>query len=344
MGFHRSKFVVAGSVIALLCSAGSARADHKEDAARAEALFEEGRRLMASRDFTAACPKFAESQSLEPAPGTALNLATCYERAGKLASAWAAFRTAQAAAQTAKQAARARAAEKKADALEPKLSRLIISVGPAARVSGLEIRCDGEPVRQAEWEVAVPHDGGKHDIEASAPGMQTWKTHIDLAPSEQNLTVEVPILQSEPPPKVEPPPAPASGPPELKPLPSVSPPVQESSGGAQRIVGISLAGLGAVSAGVGAYAGLTANSTYNHAASMCSPTNPPACTRDSPAFAERTSALTWATVSTITFAAGGALLAAGAIVFFTAPHGAPGPSIGWIPTPGGAAVSVKGAF
>jgi hypothetical protein len=46
--------------------------------ARAAALFtEEGRQLMAAGDYAAACPKLAESQSLEPAADTALDLGIC---------------------------------------------------------------------------------------------------------------------------------------------------------------------------------------------------------------------------------------------------------------------------
>ena len=73
------------------CSGGSppapAMADTRDPAA-AEALFEAGRQAATRGDWTTACPKFAESQRLDPAPGTLLNLADCEEHLGHLASAW----------------------------------------------------------------------------------------------------------------------------------------------------------------------------------------------------------------------------------------------------------------
>jgi hypothetical protein len=328
--------------LAITTTGGVAHADgRRADAPRAEALFEEARRLMASGDYASACPKFADSQAIEPAPGTALNLAICYEKAGKLASAWAAFHTAEAAAQTAKQAARAKAAEKRAAALEPKLSHLTITVRPEAQLSGLEVRCDDEPVRQAEWEVAEPRDGGSHEVVATAPGRKSWKARVELATSEQNLTVEVPVLEADAPP----PPPPVAVAPTPTPVDDgtavgLSEPAH-GAGNVQRIVGLSLGGAGIVAVGVGAFAGLTAHSKYDDATRACGATT--TCPPGSPAFAERDTAVTWATVSTITFIAGGALLAGGAALYFTAPRGG-GPTVGVAPTPGGVRLSLAQAF
>ena len=76
--------------IAMLASPAFARA--AEPPSAAQVAFDEGRRLEDSGDFPAAAARFEESERLEHALGTLLNLANCYERGGRLASAWRAFR------------------------------------------------------------------------------------------------------------------------------------------------------------------------------------------------------------------------------------------------------------
>jgi hypothetical protein len=62
-----------------------------QDKAAAEVLFRSGTQLMDRRQFLEACEKFDASDRLDPALGTRLWLADCYDRAGKTASAWALF-------------------------------------------------------------------------------------------------------------------------------------------------------------------------------------------------------------------------------------------------------------
>ena len=57
----------------------------------AESLFRDGKQLFQSDDFEHACPKLAQSYQIDPAGGTALLLAICYEKQGRLASAWARY-------------------------------------------------------------------------------------------------------------------------------------------------------------------------------------------------------------------------------------------------------------
>src|SRR5689334_19506 len=78
----------------------------QDSAAVAEVLFNEARALADKGDFAAACPKFEESQKVDPGMGTLYRLGDCYEHLGRTASAWAAFRDVASQAQTAGQAAR----------------------------------------------------------------------------------------------------------------------------------------------------------------------------------------------------------------------------------------------
>src|ERR1039458_3672897 len=55
-------------------------------------------------------------------------------------------------------------------ALEPKLDRLTIEIGPAVPRVGLSILRDGLPVSAEELGLAVPVDPGDHAVIVSSPG------------------------------------------------------------------------------------------------------------------------------------------------------------------------------
>src|SRR5262249_6273661 len=83
---YRSLAALGGCLGALtLASPGHAQGG---DPAAAEALFENVREAMAGEDYATACSSFEESNRLEPAPGTMVNLAGCEEKRGRLATAW----------------------------------------------------------------------------------------------------------------------------------------------------------------------------------------------------------------------------------------------------------------
>ncbi|MFO0616773.1 MAG: tetratricopeptide repeat protein [Polyangiaceae bacterium] len=65
-----------------------------EDRARAGALFDEGRALLTAGRIPEACAAFAESDALDPAPGTELNLGVCYEKLSDSERACHAFKAA----------------------------------------------------------------------------------------------------------------------------------------------------------------------------------------------------------------------------------------------------------
>lgn len=71
-------------ILLAISSVSAARAE--TDAAAA--LFDNGRDAMKRGDFEVACARFDESNRLEPAVGTELNLALCEEKLGRELSAW----------------------------------------------------------------------------------------------------------------------------------------------------------------------------------------------------------------------------------------------------------------
>jgi hypothetical protein len=285
-------------------------ADKSPDAVRAESLFEEARRLMVAGDLAGACPKFAESNSLDPAPGTALNLATCYEKAGKLASAWAAYRTAEASATSARQKDRAALAKKKAAALQPKLSRLTVQVPAHSQVAGLTVRCEGEPIQSPEWGVPIARDGGKYAIEASAPGKKAWTSQVELQASGQNLTVEIPALEDAPQPVAQTAPQAPPNATTVDTTMATPPPSKgEQRGGTQRTVGIVVGGVGIAGLGAAGVLGLVAKSQFDNAKKDASPLQP------------SQKAMRTGDIATGFAIGGGALLATGLTLWLTAPRG-----------------------
>jgi tetratricopeptide (TPR) repeat protein len=174
---------------ALYCAPASAQ--------RAEAtlLFDEGRASMARQDYTQAIAKFEQSQQLDPAVGTLLNLAECYAALGRTASAWSMYRDAASLARSRKQPERERYASRKAQELEPRLSRLELLIKPEARVAGLSISRSGVPVPEGLWGSAFPVDPGPQRIEATAPGRSTWTRDVEVGSNVSSVQVEVPVLE-----------------------------------------------------------------------------------------------------------------------------------------------------
>lgn len=288
--------------------------------AAAEALFKQGRDLMAKGQYGEACPKFAESERLDPAPGTLLNLATCYEKGGQIASAWVTYKEAASSARKAGQEDRARMARDKAAQLEPKLPTLTIVVPTAAQRSDLLLKRDGEIVGHAEWGVAIPVDPGAHVVEASAPGAKTWQGRVEVAALGLKESVEVPLLEPlhEGPPNVATPGPSAPAP--VAPIPTASSialapavPVR-AHGSGQRVVGWIGLGIGVAGLAVGGVFGALALSDNNDAKARCLGT---VC--DSQGYTETADAKHAATASTIAFVAGGAITAAGLVLLITSP-------------------------
>ena len=286
--------------------------------AAAEALFNQGRELMTAGKFAEACPKFEASQQLDPGLGTMLNLAECYEKTGRTASAWAEYREAIPLARASGSKARQDLATERAQALQERLSTLTIRAMSGEETDAhLEIRRDGVPLQQAELGSPIPVDPGEHVIEAVAPGKQPWSSKVQVGANAAKVAVEVPPLQASAggAPATT---APATQPPvaETAPSPVASDKGSSDPGSARRTTGLVLGGAGVVGIGLGAFFGLQASSKWSDAKGKCKD-GVYECTPEAQDL--RSSARSAATVSTVGFIAGGALLAAGAVLYFTAP-------------------------
>jgi len=191
------------SVALLVMALAPARA-MATNAAGADAAFEEGRRLLAAGQVAWACAKFEESQRLDPATGTLLNLAACHESLGRLASAWAEFRAAELTAAVDKRPDRVAFAHQHAAALAPRTPRLALNVADDAKVPGLKLWLDGTELSSAAASLDIPLDPGAHQIEALAPGRERFRhtVQVDKEGARLALTVAFPPAVAQAPPPI----------------------------------------------------------------------------------------------------------------------------------------------
>jgi len=188
-------------VIAILVIASSGAALAQPAGAQAEVLFREGRELLSAGKTAEACAAFQESQKLEPAVTTLINLAGCREKLGQIATAWGLFLDAVRQTRAAHDAPTRRLhdlAQARARKLEPRISKLTINVPLASQFDGLEISRDAERIDPGLWNRALPIDGGAYRITARAAGANEWSTQVAIAPETDVKTVQIPDLRNLP--------------------------------------------------------------------------------------------------------------------------------------------------
>jgi len=175
---------------------------HAQTAPAAEALFRDGRNLIQSGDLERGCNKLAASEKLDSSVGTLLNLGDCREKLGQTATAWAAFRKAEAMAKRdGDDKKRQTEAQRRADRLEKDLSRIVIQVGTST--SGVVIKRDGEVIDPATLNTPIPVDPGSHVVVAEAPNYKPFKTEVSIGKGGRRYVV-VPSLERIPDPATAP--------------------------------------------------------------------------------------------------------------------------------------------
>src|SRR5579872_5133428 len=181
-----------GLVATIVAASCDARADGGspitlERSAAAEALFRDGRGLAEAGDDARACPFFAESFRLDPALGTLLNLATCEENTGKLASAWEHY--GELLDRSADDDPRHAIALQRKAVLVRQLPWLTITLARAP--AGTRVVHDGMELSTPSLGMPLPVDPGAHEVVVLAPGhvVRTYDIHVGRG-ERAALTVE----------------------------------------------------------------------------------------------------------------------------------------------------------
>ncbi len=282
-------------------------AEDRERKAAAEVLFEEGKALVSRGSVAEGCAKFEESQQLDAGIGTQFHLGDCYERLGRLASAYAMFMEVAAAThqrgQTEREAvARARAAE-----LKPRLSRLVIVVDRNKAPPGLSVARNGTPVGAAQWGVAIPVDPGEVRVTVSAPDKRAWEISVVVREEGKFERIEVPGLQP-----LQPAPSPGTAAFDQATSEPPSPAFWDQP---KNWAGTGLLGLGVVGLGVFSYFGLESAAKYRDTEAQCDANDQ--CSPE--ALSDRKDAYHAGQIANVGLGAGAACLAAGAVLVWLVP-------------------------
>jgi len=263
--------------------------------AEATALFDQGIKDMKAGNFEKACKELADSNAKYPDSGTKGSLALCYTSLGKVASAWLLWREL---ADTAPAKLRPDAA-KKAEKLASRVPHVVIK---AAATPGLAVTINGAKI-DATLGVPVPIDPGKLAVVATADGHDAWSKDYTAAEG-QTVTIEVPALAAKsvvvtPPPVVT---------------------TDDHGRHRRHVIALGVGAAGGAALVGGAVFGLKARSDWNSAKSECGGTIE-SCPADHVAASQKhvDDARSSATISTVMFGVGGAAVAAGVILWITAP-------------------------
>lgn len=322
MSGNRRRFVGRLFVLSALLSAPSsalaqpAPAQPATDAARADALFQEGKVLMEQSRFDEACARLAQSDAIDPTVSTIGLLAGCHEQQGRIATAWREYQVTVKRAEAASDN-RADFARERAAALEPLLPKLLIRlVSPSPDV---EILRNLERVPAAELGVEVPVDPGAYEIVARAPRRQEMRMTI-TAREGAKVIVDVPDLKgasadvmaapaARPPPSVS---APMKATMQRKPRPKAPPAEEAGTSDKTRLSAAAVAGVvGVAGLGIGAMFGISAVSKSNESTIIRATCQGAECDKGREL---REGAYSASTASTVSFAVGAVGLGVGLVL------------------------------
>lgn len=291
----------AGLVCLALSSTAQVSVAQESEASEAEraaarGLAEAGFKAFESGDYALALDRFQSAEEIYHALPHLLFMARSQEKLGRLVDARAMFKriTEETLADDAPQAFKdaQTAAAEEGPALDARIAHLTVIVsGDASRVKAFEI--NGVDMGVDQLGTAVDVDPGELTVELIPDAGEPTVGTIELA---EGATDEIRL--------------------ELKPAPvgDVSGPEEEEGGSI--VPGVVVLGVGVVGVGVGAVTGLMALGKASDLNDAC-PENP--CPTENQSLKD--DAETFSTISTISFIAGGVLVAAGVTLLVIQPGG-----------------------
>ncbi|MDI1478848.1 hypothetical protein [Polyangium sp. y55x31] len=184
----RGACLVAAPLALALVIGGAAYADEKDDKARAQQLFVEGRKAIEAGDKATGCAKMRESMSLFAVANTLFNVAQCDEGEGKIAGALEHWERGLALIDA--KDPRAKVAKDRINALSPRVPRLRIVVPPGQPVSAVVL--DGTEFAPTALSAPLYVEPGTHVIVVRAEGRPDRKHELTLAEKERTEFVATP--------------------------------------------------------------------------------------------------------------------------------------------------------
>jgi hypothetical protein len=288
---------------------------------KADLLFSEGLELARVGDCARAREKFAASYAADPTPGTLINWGLCEEKLGRVATALRLLRL----------------ADERLPADHPRISGVkneVVALRkrvPYLRLhalrplpTGTVVLKDTQQIELSSLDQNEPTDPGAHVIEVRAPGHDIRRYDVMLG---EGRTVDLALEPGSP-----------------RGTAPVSRAEADRATGDRPFLGWVVGGAGVAAIGVGSVAGLLALSRLNEVQRDCK-VDAKTCPTDAGIEASA-SGRSWATVSTVSFIAGGVGLLGGAYLLLNvrrpAVSGAASSFLAVSPT--GKGIQVSGAF
>jgi hypothetical protein len=226
------------------------------------------------------------------------------------------------------------------DEVERALPTLVIDAKDAAGqdVSAVTVTVDGAHLADKLAGAPLAVDPGEHVFVFQVAGQAPVTRTFVLKEGERDRRERV-VVGAVPPPAI--PASPAGASPGAGASPVVS---NEAAGGqgARKWVGLTVAGIGVAGIAAGAVFGILTLSQTSQQKTDCAAATD--CNSHAQALADHSSATTDGTIATVGFIAGGALLATGAVLFFTGNTASEPARAGLRVTPGIGSVAVTGRF